>query len=30
MADDLQRSAFYMQLNQAGKISDKSLLEDTD
>jgi hypothetical protein len=30
MADDLQRSAFYLQLNQAGKISDKSLLEDTD
>lgn len=30
MADDLQRSAFYMQLNQAGKISDRSLLEDTD
>jgi len=30
MADDLQRSAFYMQLNQGGKLSDKSLLEDTD
>jgi len=30
MADDLQRSAFYLQLNQAGKLSDKSLLEDTD
>jgi hypothetical protein len=30
MADDLQRSAFFLQLNQAGKISDKSLLEDTD
>jgi hypothetical protein len=30
MADDLQRSAFYMQLNQAGKLSDRSLLEDTD
>jgi hypothetical protein len=30
MADDLQRSAFYLQLNQAGKISDESLLEDTD
>jgi hypothetical protein len=30
MADDLQRSAYYLQLNQAGKISDKSLLEDTD
>jgi hypothetical protein len=30
MADDLQRSAFFLQLNQAGKISDKTLLEDTD
>lgn len=30
MADDLQRSSFYLQLNQAGKISDRSLLEDTD
>jgi hypothetical protein len=30
MADDLQRSAYYLQLNQAGKLSDKSLLEDTD
>lgn len=30
MADDLQRSAFYLQLNQAGKLSDKALLEDTD
>lgn len=30
MADDLQRSALYLQLNQAGKISDQSLLEDTD
>jgi hypothetical protein len=30
MADDLQRSAFYLQLAQAGKLSDKSLLEDTD
>ena len=30
MADDLQRSAFNLQLNQAGKISDKTLLEDTD
>lgn len=30
MADDLQRSAFNLQLNQAGKISDHSLLEDTD
>jgi hypothetical protein len=30
MADDLQRSAFYMQLNQSGKISDKALLEDSD
>jgi len=29
MADDLQRSAFYLQLNQSGKICDKSLLEDT-
>jgi hypothetical protein len=30
MADDLQRSALYLQYNQAGKISDRSLLEDTD
>jgi len=30
MADDLQRSAFYLQLNQAGKVSDKALLEDAD
>jgi hypothetical protein len=30
MADDLQRSAFFLQLNQAGKLSDRSLLEDTD
>jgi hypothetical protein len=30
MADDLQRSAFNLQLNQAGKISDRTLLEDTD
>jgi hypothetical protein len=30
MADDLQRSAFYLQLNQAGKVSDKALLEDCD
>ena len=30
MADDLQRSAFNLQLNQAGKISDKTLLEDTE
>jgi len=30
MADDLQRSAYFLQLNQAGKISDRSLLEDTD
>jgi hypothetical protein len=30
MADDLQRSALYLQLNQAGKLSDKSLLEDLD
>ena len=30
MADDLQRSALYLQLNQAGKLSDRSLLEDLD
>ena len=30
MADDLQRSAFHMQLNQAGKLSDESLLEESD
>lgn len=30
MADDLQRSSYYFQLNQAGKISDRSLLEDSD
>jgi len=30
MADDLQRSALYLQMNQAGKLSDKSLLEDMD
>jgi len=30
MADDLQRSAFHMQLNQAGKLSDRALLEDCD
>jgi hypothetical protein len=30
MADDIQRSAFHLQLNQAGKLSDKSLLEETD
>lgn len=30
MADDLQRSAFNLQLNQAGKLSDRSLLEETD
>jgi hypothetical protein len=30
MADDLQRSALFLQYNQAGKISDRSLLEDTD
>lgn len=30
MADDLQRSAFNLQLNQAGKLSDRSLMEDTD
>jgi len=29
LADDLQRAAFNLQLNQAGKISDNSLLEDT-
>jgi len=30
MADDLQRSALFLQMNQAGKLSDKSLLEDMD
>jgi hypothetical protein len=30
MADDLQRSAFHLQLNQAGKVSDRTLLEDVD
>lgn len=30
MADDLQRTAFYFQLNQAGKISDRTLLEECD
>ena len=30
MADDLQRNAFYLQLNQAGKLSDKDLLEEID
>ena len=30
MADDLQRSALYLQMNQAGKLSDKSMLEDMD
>ena len=30
MADDLQRSAFHLQLNQAGKLSDRTLLEDVD
>lgn len=30
MADDLQRSAFNLQLNQAGKLSDKSMLEEND
>lgn len=30
MADDLQRSAFFFQLAQAGKISDKTLLEQVD
>jgi len=28
MADDLQRSMFYFQLNQAGKISDRTTLEE--
>jgi hypothetical protein len=30
MADDLQRSAFYFQLNQAQKISDRTLLQEVD
>jgi len=30
MADDLQRAAYHLQLNQAGKLSDRSLLEETD
>jgi hypothetical protein len=30
MADDLQRSAFYFQLNQAQKISDQTLLQEVD
>jgi hypothetical protein len=30
MADDIQRKAFLMQLNQANKISDTSLLADSD
>ena len=30
MADDLQRSAFNLQLNQSAKISDRSLLEESD
>lgn len=30
MADDLQRSALFLQMNQAGKLSDRSLLEDMD
>jgi hypothetical protein len=30
MADDLQRKAYNFQLNQAGKISDGTLLEDSD
>lgn len=30
MADDLQRKAFNFQLNQAGKLSDSTLLEDSD
>jgi hypothetical protein len=29
MGDDLQRSAYKFQLNQAGKISDRTLLEDS-
>ena len=28
MADDLQRNALYLQMNQAGKLSDKSMLEE--
>lgn len=30
MADDLQRKAYLFQLNQAGKLSDESLLSDSD
>lgn len=30
MADDLQRSSFFFQLNQAGKISDQTLLQELD
>jgi hypothetical protein len=30
MADDLQRKAYLFQLNQSGKISDTTLLQDTD
>lgn len=30
MADDLQRKMYLLQLNQAGKVSDKTLLEDND
>lgn len=30
MADDLQRKAYLFQLNQAGKVSDTTLLRDTD
>lgn len=30
MADDLQRSAFFFQLNQAGKISDQTMLQEVD
>jgi hypothetical protein len=30
MADDLQRTAYYYQLNQAGKISDQTLLQESD
>jgi hypothetical protein len=30
MADDLQRTAFYFQLNQAQKISDQTLLQESD
>ena len=30
MADDLQRSSYLMQLNQAGKVSNRTLLQDVD